>query len=265
LRKKNETRPFEDETSIEFLSNKNDCSLFAFGSHSKKRPHNLVLGRLFDEHILDMIELGLESYTPMEEFKAVKPAYGSKPAFVFQGPEWEANPDCKRLGSLLVDFFRGAVVTNLSLPGLDRVIVLTVVTRAEAPVLIHFRHYATRLRRSGTTLPRVELEEVGPHFDFVIRRTKFAADDLLKESLKQPREVSVPRPKKNISRSVLGDRLGRVHVPRQELSGMAVRRFKGTAVTKRKQKHTAKRTREQLDSSAAPAAKRSKSVAEEAD
>ena len=38
-------RPFEDQTSLEFMSQKNDASLFAFGSHSKKRPHNLVFGK----------------------------------------------------------------------------------------------------------------------------------------------------------------------------------------------------------------------------
>ena len=55
-KKKNITRPFEDQTSLEFFSKKSDCSLFMFGSHNKKRPNNLVIGRLYDYHVLDMIE-----------------------------------------------------------------------------------------------------------------------------------------------------------------------------------------------------------------
>ena len=49
----NAVHPFEDPTPLEFLCQKNDASLFAFGTHSKKRPHNLVLGRMFDHHLLD--------------------------------------------------------------------------------------------------------------------------------------------------------------------------------------------------------------------
>ena len=49
---------------MEFLSQKNDASLFAFGTHSKKRPHNLVFGRLFDHHILDMVETGVAGAWP---------------------------------------------------------------------------------------------------------------------------------------------------------------------------------------------------------
>ena len=50
---------------MEFLSQKNDASLFAFGTHSKKRPHNLVFGRLFDHHILDMVETGVAGAWPL--------------------------------------------------------------------------------------------------------------------------------------------------------------------------------------------------------
>lgn len=41
--RKNEILPFEDANSIEFLAQKNDCSTFLLGSHTKKRPNNLVL------------------------------------------------------------------------------------------------------------------------------------------------------------------------------------------------------------------------------
>lgn len=50
--KRNLTRPFEDQSSIEFLCKANDSSLFSYVSHTKKRPHNLVLGRMFDFQVI---------------------------------------------------------------------------------------------------------------------------------------------------------------------------------------------------------------------
>ena len=62
MKKTHDVLPFEDPSFIEKTSIKYDCSLFAIGSHQKKRPDNLVLGRVFDGHILDMFELGVENY-----------------------------------------------------------------------------------------------------------------------------------------------------------------------------------------------------------
>ena len=49
-RKNAEVRPFEagGEGALEHFSRKTDAALFALGSSSKKRPHNLVLGRFHD-------------------------------------------------------------------------------------------------------------------------------------------------------------------------------------------------------------------------
>ena len=64
-KKKNIVRPFEDVSKIEFFSQKCDASLFAFGSHNKKRPDNLVIGRMFDHQLLDMVEFGVANYSQM--------------------------------------------------------------------------------------------------------------------------------------------------------------------------------------------------------
>lgn len=50
-RKNSEVRPFEagGEGSLEHFGRKTEAGLFALGSTSKKRPHNLVLGRFYDQ------------------------------------------------------------------------------------------------------------------------------------------------------------------------------------------------------------------------
>merc|ERR1712183_579984 len=53
---KNDIRPFESCEKLEFWSKNYDMSLFAFGNQSKKRPNNLILGRMFHHKLLDMVE-----------------------------------------------------------------------------------------------------------------------------------------------------------------------------------------------------------------
>ena len=75
MSKKNNIRPFDEVNSLEFLSQKNDCSLFMVGSHSKKRPQNLVMGRFFNYQLLDMIEFGVLDYKSIDSFKSMKVKY----------------------------------------------------------------------------------------------------------------------------------------------------------------------------------------------
>ena len=95
--KKNDIRPFEDATKIEFFCKKHDASLFAFGNHNKKRPDNLILGRLHDYNILDMVELGIENYKGLRDFDNEKVASGIKPCLLFSGPAFEQSEELKRL------------------------------------------------------------------------------------------------------------------------------------------------------------------------
>ena len=86
--------------------------LLQYGSHSKKRPNNLILGRTYDHHIYDLVEVGVENYKSMESYvydKKLAPKLGSKPFFAFIGEHFESSEDLKHLKEVLLDLFRGEV------------------------------------------------------------------------------------------------------------------------------------------------------------
>ena len=102
LAKRNDIHPFDNEQGLEFLCQKNDCSLFGLVSHSKKRPNNLVLGRTYEGHILDMFELGVNHYRGVEDFTGRSKKVGSKPCMLFLGDQWGYEEQFTRLQSLLI-------------------------------------------------------------------------------------------------------------------------------------------------------------------
>uniref|UniRef100_A0A3B4YD37 Ribosome production factor 2 homolog n=1 Tax=Seriola lalandi dorsalis TaxID=1841481 RepID=A0A3B4YD37_SERLL len=205
----------------EFFSKKTDCSLFLFGSHNKKRPNNLIFGRLFDFHVLDMIELGIEKFVSLSDIKTSKCPEGTKPMLVFAGEAFDIDNEHKRLKSLLTDFFRGPTVSAVRLAGLEHVLHFTALDGK-----IFLRSYRSLLKKSGCRTPRIELEEIGPSFDFVLRRTHLASDDLYKLAHRQPKALKAKK-KKNISHDAFGTKLGRVHMQKQDLSKLQTRKMKG--------------------------------------
>uniref|UniRef100_A0A0E0PPQ7 Ribosome production factor 2 homolog n=1 Tax=Oryza rufipogon TaxID=4529 RepID=A0A0E0PPQ7_ORYRU len=236
--KKNENiRPFESggETSLEFFSLKTDCSLiivvvigakeyfsspilFQYGSHSKKRPNNLVLGRTYDHHIYDLVEVGVENYKSIESYvydKKLAPKLGSKPFFAFIGEHFESVEELKHLKEMLLDLFRGEVVENLNLSGVDRVFVCTAIS----PTTVYLMHCALRLKRSGTSIPRMELVEVGPSMDLVVRRHRYPAESLKKEAMKTADHA---KKMKNVMKDPVQGKLGKVYIPDQQIAKMAL-------------------------------------------
>ena len=47
------------------------------------------------------------------------------------------------------------------------------------------------LKKSGQRTPRIELDEIGPSLDLVMRRRKLASDDLFALARKQPKAAKV--------------------------------------------------------------------------
>eukprot|EP00897_Mesotaenium_endlicherianum_P010516 jgi/Mesen1/9493/ME000063S08948 len=254
-------RPFEGggEASLEFFSQKADCSLFVvcillllfdhghihspgliivvrqlsiitfprkapFGSHSKKRPDNLVVGRMFDHHVYDMLELGVERFTSIGALGGggkYAPQVGSKPCFVFVGADFETRPELVQLKETLLDFFRGEVVENINLAGIDRVFVVVA-----AAGKVYLRHCAIRLKKSGTKVPKIELVPAGPMLDLVVRRHRGPAEDLRKEAFKGPKSITKKKVK-NVSTDSLIGKVGRIYMPKQEVGSMALMKPKG--------------------------------------
>eukprot|EP00061_Rhincodon_typus_P017008 g45511.t1 len=89
------------------------------------KGYGLKAGRMFDYHVLDMVELGIEKFNSLRDFKNSKSAEGSKPMLIFAGDAFEIDNDLKRLKNLFIDFFRGPTVPKIRLAGLEIVLHFT--------------------------------------------------------------------------------------------------------------------------------------------
>ncbi|KAF2859630.1 Brix-domain-containing protein [Piedraia hortae CBS 480.64] len=230
--KKNDIHPFESESSLEFFSEKNDASLAVFGSHSKKRPHCLTLIRFFDYKVMDMLELLVDPETmrTLSQFKNTKPKAGSKPLLGFSGSAFDSpTANAYTLAkSLLTDLFKGPDVDSVNVEGLRFLIHFSVdeVADEEVKPMIHMRCYLLKTKKSGTSLPKVEVEEIGPRIDFRVGRSKAADPETWKEAMRKPK-TSEMKTKKNIGMDIMGDKVGRIHMGQQNINQMQTRKMKG--------------------------------------
>lgn len=231
--KKNENiHPFENVESLEFLAGKNDCGIVLFGSHNKKRPNCVTIVRTFDNHVLDMCELSLLPPATPEEYDTAKfqVPVGMKPLMLFAGNQWEdeTNFTFKMIKSMFLDMFKGEESKQIDVGGLQYMMMISAGEQQEGlSPIVNVRWYKIKTKRSGQKLPRVEVEEVGPKFDFKVGRTREADESMMKEAMKQGRRPEDGKTKKNISMDTVGDKIGRVHLGKQDLSGLQTRKMKG--------------------------------------
>ncbi|RSL78352.1 hypothetical protein CEP51_008281 [Fusarium floridanum] len=231
--KKNAIHPFDDAASLEFFSEKNDASLMLFGSSQKKRPHTLTFIRTFAYKTLDMLELYLdpENFRTIAQFKTKKFAIGLRPMLLFAGTAFESpvSNEFTLAKSMFIDFFKGEPSDKIDVEGLQYIVSISAeesTGEGDAKPVIHLRVYTINTKRSGQRLPRVEVEEIGPRMDFRVGRVREADESMLKEAMKKPRGIE-ERTKKNITTDAMGDKIGRVHLGKQDLSELQLRKMKG--------------------------------------
>jgi ribosome production factor 2 len=175
-----------------------------------------------------MVEIGFTNFTSLHASTGKKPAVGSIPCFLFKGDQFEVLEDYKIIKSIILDFFRGQERQMIDLASLDHIIS---VTASPTSNLLHFRHYSIKLKKSGTKLPRVELVDIGPSFDFTIRRVKSASPDMAKLALQQPKELH-PSKQKNMETNLFGQKMGTIHMKRQDFDKMQVKKSKALKRTR---------------------------------
>lgn len=252
LAKKNEIVPFDTDGqhSLEFLTTKNDCALFAMASTNKKRPNNLVMGRTFEHQVLDMVEVGVLRYKGIQDYggSVPKKRVGSKPILMFHGELWQQDTNCQKMQNLLIDFYRGDVVDKLVVSGLDHVIMFVASQHPKTnQLVVHQNTYFLKLKKDPSNptskVPVPLLTPCGPDMTMVIRRTQFAAPDLWKASLKQPQALKEKKVK-NHSTNVFGETIGRLHLEKQNVDQMGGRKSKAL---RRAEKAAAEEEMEALD------------------
>ena len=229
--RKNDIRPFEDATGLEFFAEKNDSSLMVFSSHNNKRPNTLTFARFFNHKVYDMLEMSIQdNHKLLSDFKKVTFPTGLKPMFIFNGPAFDSHPVFQQIKSYFMDFYRGDETDLQDVAGLQYVISLSA-AEIEDPnsttlPLLHFRVYKLKSLRSGQKMPRIEVDEIGPRFDFKIGRRVTPSPEIEKEAMARPKQLQAGE-KKNVSMDFVGDKVARIHVGNQDLSKMQTRKMKG--------------------------------------
>ena len=172
----------------------------------------------------------------------------------FASELFDTHPRFIQLKSLLMDFFNGEVIDSICLAGLEHVISVSLgptpaslnTASTSAPATpatnpssttdlppVHVRVYGVKLLASGIRIPRVELTDMGPSMDLVLRRHTEPDAEMLKQALKRPKlkkqdvEKGLGRKRKNMEVDEMGDLRGRIHVARQDLSRLQTRKMKG--------------------------------------
>jgi ribosome production factor 2 len=185
-----------------------------------------------------MLELNLDpdSLRLLSQFKNKKCAVGLKPMLLFSGTPFESPipNEYTMAKSFFTDFFKGEPAEKVDVEGLQYLVSIAArdtVDGEEAKPKIHLRVYLIKTKKSGQKLPRVEVEEMGPRMDFRIGRMKDAEEAMLKEAMRKAR-TTLERPKKNISTDIVGDKVGRIHLGKQDLGELQTRKMKGLKRTR---------------------------------
>lgn len=191
---------------------------------------------MFDYKVLEIAELLLLPSSVALEDQKLQVGVGMKPMMLFAGSVWD-DPSASTQGQtytmlkgMFLDIFGGEETKRIDVEGLQYLVMIAAgEPEPEQSPVINMRWYKIRTMKSGQKLPRVEVDEVGPKFDFRVGRTREADSTVMKEAMKQGKRPNdeFRSKKKNVGMDSMGDKIGRVHLGKQDLGGLQTRKMKG--------------------------------------
>jgi ribosome production factor 2 len=186
-------------------------------SSSKKRPDNLVFGRLYNHVVLDIFEAQVTAIegNPELAFKNIDTT--QRPVLLVFGDIFETKPELGRVRNFFNDLFgsnnqkKKIDVEN----SLNFVVTLTGYENQTFELAFH--RYNKQLNK---------LDNLGVKLSMKLGRAQIAADDIFKEACKQPKLEKKTALRKVSEKSKVGEHLARVHVKQQDLKTLRLKKIK---------------------------------------
>ena len=215
----------QNKENVEFLCTKNNTTFFSLSSHNKKHPMDLTLGLLYDHQVLDSFEFEVTNFIPMNFFKGAATINSDlKPIIIFQGELFESDFNYDRLKKFFIDYFQLYDKENVVISELRRIIAISIENEEK---VVKIRNYQVNGNITNkSSLEKVNLVEIGPSFDLKERKFLLADEVLYKKSLKQPKGIKEVKEKNIEKNKILGEKRGRIHMQKQNLKAVSLKKYK---------------------------------------
>ena len=186
---------------------------------------DITFGFTFNHSILDAFNFEVTNYIPIEYFNNKKINIDSymKPILFFQGELFESEFEYERVKKFFIDYFRLYDVETAIISELKRIIVISIDNNDK---IIKIRNYQIEGEIKENNLNNINFIEIGPSLDLKERKFFIGDEELYKKSLKQPRALMDIK-KKNIKKNnLLGIKEGVIHMQKQNLNAVSLKKYK---------------------------------------
>ena len=147
-----------------------------------------------------------------------------KPIIIFQGELFESDFNYDRLKKFFIDFFQLYDKENIVISEMRRIICISIENDEK---IIKIRNYQINGNLTDkNNLSKINLVEIGPSFDLKERKFTLGDEVLYKKTLKQPKGIKETKEKNIEKNKILGEKRGRIHMQKQNLGAVSLKKFK---------------------------------------